>query len=243
MAGGRIPRLVLQARDRALLSVVEAVGVLDREQAKLAGPFNSTTRANARLLALTKAGLLGRTFLGTIAGGRKAVYVPPGRKRGAAAAVHLEHQLMVAGIYHAFRSCSQVLDRGIEWQTFTAPLLPGSRLIPDGLMKISTTAANRAIFVEADRGTEPLSVWRRKAEKYLELAIGGHHEQICGPGPFQVVVMAPGQRRCANIARTINSVTNKLFWITTAAEMLGRGPFNPIWLRPDGTRPTELLWS
>lgn len=48
--------------------------VVDREQAIIAGGFNSTTRVNTRLLALTRAGLLRRFFLGTNAGNRKAIY-------------------------------------------------------------------------------------------------------------------------------------------------------------------------
>src|SRR5205085_9449184 len=48
--------------------------VIDREQAKLVAGFGSTTRVNARLLPLTRAGLLRRFFLGTTAGGAKALY-------------------------------------------------------------------------------------------------------------------------------------------------------------------------
>jgi hypothetical protein len=217
--------------------------VLDREQAKLAGPFRSTTRANARLLALTKAGLLARTFLGTIPGGRKAVYVSPGHKRRRAAASHLEHQLMVAQIYHAFRACGRGSGRDVEWQTFGAPILAGSRLIPDGLLQISSTADRVSLFIEADRGTEPLSVWRRKAEKYVELALGGHHEPVCGPGPFQVVVVAPGERRASSIARAISSVTEKLFWLTTAEQLQTCGPCASIWLRPDQSHPADFPWN
>ena len=65
---------MLQERDRHLLRELGVMRVIDREQAKRVAGFRSTTRANARLLALTRAGLLRRFFLGTTASGRKAIY-------------------------------------------------------------------------------------------------------------------------------------------------------------------------
>jgi len=48
--------------------------IIDQEQAKIVAGFGSTTRANVRLLGLTRAGFLRRFFLGTTAGGTKALY-------------------------------------------------------------------------------------------------------------------------------------------------------------------------
>ena len=48
--------------------------VIDRDQAKRVASFGSTTQVNARLLRLTRAGLLRRFFLGTKGGGQKAIY-------------------------------------------------------------------------------------------------------------------------------------------------------------------------
>ena len=66
--------IILQDRDRHLLRELAVMRVVDREQAKCVAGFGSTTRANTRLLALTRAGLLRRFFLGTTASGRKALY-------------------------------------------------------------------------------------------------------------------------------------------------------------------------
>ena len=74
MTGSKQTGLVIQRRDKHLLSELSVMRIIDREQAKLVAGFGSTTRANARLLALTKAGLLSRFFVGSIAYGRKAVY-------------------------------------------------------------------------------------------------------------------------------------------------------------------------
>src|SRR6266487_1550579 len=62
--------LVVQPRDRKLLEELAVMRVVDREQAKIVAGFGSTTRANTRLLALTRAGLLRRFFLSS----RKSLY-------------------------------------------------------------------------------------------------------------------------------------------------------------------------
>src|SRR5215813_7584618 len=74
MAGNNQVRIVLQPRDERLLRELVVMRVVDREHAKVVAGFQSTTRANARLLALTNAGLLKRFFQGTTAGGKKALY-------------------------------------------------------------------------------------------------------------------------------------------------------------------------
>src|SRR5207247_6662814 len=74
MTGNSRRGLVLQERDRHLLRELSIMRVIDREQAKCVAGFGSTTQVNARLLRLTQAGLLRRSFLGTKAGGQKALY-------------------------------------------------------------------------------------------------------------------------------------------------------------------------
>src|ERR1039458_886835 len=65
MTGNNGRGIVLQARDWQLLQELAVMRVVDREQAKIVAGFGSTTRANVRLLALTRAGLLRRFFLGS----------------------------------------------------------------------------------------------------------------------------------------------------------------------------------
>ena len=74
MTGSKRTGLVVQERDRKLLSELAVMRIIDREMTKLVAGFNSTRRANARLLQLTRTGLLRRFFIGSIAHGRKAVY-------------------------------------------------------------------------------------------------------------------------------------------------------------------------
>src|SRR6202521_5487825 len=74
MTGNNHKGIILQDRDRHLLRELALMRVIDREQAMCVAGFGSTTRANSRLLGLTRAGLLRRFFLGTKAGGKKALY-------------------------------------------------------------------------------------------------------------------------------------------------------------------------
>src|SRR5579872_734471 len=75
MAGNRSKTsLIVQERDRRLLAEIATMRIIDRELAKVAVGFRSTTRANTRLLKLTRAGLLNRFFIGSVAAGRKAIY-------------------------------------------------------------------------------------------------------------------------------------------------------------------------
>src|SRR5258708_34280618 len=60
MSGNRSAGIILQERDRRLLAELDVMRIMDRESAKVAVGFKSTTRANTRLLVLTKSGLLRR---------------------------------------------------------------------------------------------------------------------------------------------------------------------------------------
>lgn len=71
MAGNRRVGIVLQERDRRLLEELNVMRVADRDQAQAAAGFGSVTRVNARLLGLTRAGLLRRFFVGTSGTDRK----------------------------------------------------------------------------------------------------------------------------------------------------------------------------
>ena len=73
MIGNKQHRMIVQPRDIAFLRELSVMRVVDRDQAMIAGGFGSVTRVNTRLLALTRAGLLRRFFVG-YGGVRKALY-------------------------------------------------------------------------------------------------------------------------------------------------------------------------
>src|SRR6478752_3394702 len=91
MPGNSACSIVLTDRDRLLLKELAIGEVIDREQAKRIAGFKSTTRANDRLLKLVRAGFLRRFFLGTRAGGTKAIYSLSAK---GAQVVHIEGRLI-----------------------------------------------------------------------------------------------------------------------------------------------------
>ena len=178
--GNEHQRVVLQSRDRRLLEELSLMRIIDREQAKTIAGFGSTTRANARLLALTRAGFLRRFFLGTTAGGTKALYavsrqgaefagIPcrgPRRRNHQllVADSFVQHQLSVNDIYCGLKNhLASYWDAAlVRWLTFHESLTPQLRLIPDAYFEITTSSDVVASFVEVDLGHEHLKVWKKK---------------------------------------------------------------------------------
>jgi hypothetical protein len=188
MATAKQTGMVIQDRDRHLLREAALLRVVDREQAKLIAGFGSTTRANARLLALTRAGLLKRYFLGTKGAGQKSVY---GVSRKAALLVDLpyrglqrrtdetlvadlfvEHQLLVNDVYCSLKYAPIPVHgaRFGRWVHFFQPIVPEVRLIPDCYVELATEKETIACFLEIDRGVETLKTWTEKVRNYLQLA-------------------------------------------------------------------------
>jgi hypothetical protein len=249
--------MVIQDRDRHLLKELAVMRILDREQAKRIAGFRSTTRANARLLALTRAGLLRRFFLGTAAAGQKALYslsakgaalvgVPErGLRRPKdavlAADFFVQHQLAVNEIY-----CAVKYERaaGLEfnrWIAFQKPIQPNLRLIPDGYFELQVREAVLPAFLEVDRGTETLRVWTEKVKNYLQLALSGDYEKRFRQNRFRVLVTANSERRLEAIRKAVAAVTEKIFWFALCTEIQQKGFFEVLWLRPKGTEPQALI--
>src|SRR5258706_9583544 len=74
MTGSKRRGIVLQDRDRHLLSEIAVMRIIDHEGARVIGNFGALRRASWRLLHLTRSGLLRQFFVGSSAHGRKAIY-------------------------------------------------------------------------------------------------------------------------------------------------------------------------
>jgi hypothetical protein len=232
--------------------------VLDREQAKIVSGFRSTTRVNARLLALVRAGLLRRFFLGTNAGGTKSLYalsakgaqfvgVPmrgPQRRKDEtlAADFFIQHQLTTNELYCRIKYGT--LPHGVsfeQWQSFFSPIVPGLRLIPDGYMELQTPAGILAAFLEVDLGHERGPVWKGKVENYLRFAVSAAPEGKSFHRPFRVLVVAPTDRRVLSICAIVVQKTEKIFWLASLEAIRRDGIFAPIWFRPTGENRNHLI--
>jgi len=255
---GNNKSIVLQERDRHLLRELAVVRVIDREQAKIIAGFGSTTRANARLLALTRAGFLRRYFLGTVGGARKALYamsrhgaelveVPyrgPRRERDhiLAADFFTAHQLEINDLYCAMKYKPIPADaRFVRWLAFFERITPDIALIPDGYVEIETSEKKLAMFLEVDLGNESLSVWRRKVQAYLSYAVSGNFVEQFGHQQFRVLAITNSKRRQASIRTATAELSHRIFWFTTMGAIRRESLWSAIWQRPVEEQLISLL--
>ena len=252
MNGNKQNRMVVQPRDTALLRELSVMRVVDREQARIAGRFGSITRINTRLLALTRAGLLRRFFLGS-GGGCKALYalsskgaqladVPlrgPRRRQDEVliADFSVQHQWAINEVYCAlkFGTIPIAAVKFHRWVAFHEPLVAGLSLIPDGYVEFTTTAGIDAAFLEVDLGHESLTVWKEKTRHYLQLALSGEFQKQFGADRFRVIVLANSERRLQSIRSAVVATTQKIFWFATLDAVRNEQFFTSVWLRPTGT--------
>ena len=247
--------LVEQPRDMKLLVELAVMRIVDREQAKIVAGFNSTTRANARLLALTRAGLLRRFFLS----GGKSLYalsqkgaqlagVPlrgPRRRQDETlvADFFIEHQLAINNVYCALKY-GVIPVAGVSfrrWLAFHEPITKNIRLIPDGYVELATPREALVAFLEVDLGHERGPVWKEKAKNYLQLAVSGEFERHLGKHRFRVLVLANSLRRMHSLRKTVGAITQKIFWFATRGAVREQGFFAPVWYRPMGEESTQLF--
>ena len=258
MRGNSQKLVVLQQRDRKLLAELSVMRVIDRDLAKTIAGFGSTTRANTRLLALTQAGYLKRHFVGTIYGGRKAVYWLSKKAAIQNAAsdagtrnlgkswyseLFLEHQLSVNQVYVWVKHLPIPLIncRFQRWIHFNQFLSKVSPIIPDGYFELQHDAAIKPLFLEIDMGTEALRVWKKKIESYLRFAVAGEFSKQFGPTQFRVIVIASSERRAGNIRKVAAKFTDKIFRFTSFETINREGFWSAIWQKPVGDDRESLL--
>lgn len=259
MRGSNQRLVVLQERDRTLLAELAVMRVVDRELAKIVAGFSSTTRANARLLALTQAGYLKRHFVGTIFGGRKAIYrlsrkgLTIGNTANPEGAVNagktsyselfLEHQLRINQVYVRVKHQSIPLTdcRFHRWISFTRPVSKASPIIPDGYFEIEHESVIKALFLEVDLGTEALRIWQKKIEAYLKFAVAGEFKKLSGLTQFKVLVIASSERRSESIRHLAAKFTDKIFRFTSFETINREGFWSAIWQKPVAGQKESLL--
>lgn len=252
MTGTNEKGMILQERDLCALAETGGMGVVDNEIVMRAAGFRSKTRVNERLLKLTRAGLLRRTFLGTVGGARKALYsltpkgaalvnVPvrgPRRRHDEVLTVdpHTTHHLAVNRIYCALKFEKIPVNDAwfVGWCVFVKPLAPGYALIPDGYAVVSTSEKPIPLFLEVDLGTENLAVWKKKIGEYLRYAASGEFATRFHEPQFRVIVVADTERRMQSLRRATAELTDKIFWFASEESIRVSGLWSAIWLRPKG---------
>jgi hypothetical protein len=244
MTGNKRPVIVLQERDRRLLEELGTLRVIDREQAKVVAGFNSTRRANARLLALTQAGFLKRISLGS---SELTAYMLAGTTISQTAAIpatlFTKHQLAINSIYLMVGYPRAPLAGAslLRWLRFGDTLSKTLPLIPDSYFEFNSAGNIRPMFLEVDLGTEALPIWQKKTRLYLHLALSGEFQKIFGQSQFRVLVILNTDVRMNHIRSTVAKITEKLFWFSTFEAIHREGLWAPIWFRPQGDRRHSLI--
>jgi hypothetical protein len=241
--------IMLTGRDIALLRNLHEVRLLDREQIQRLAGFGSVTRANERLSRLHSAGLLRRFFLGTEAGGRKALYALSPRGANAVGLqrpwmlqraddelligeAFVEHQLAVNWCWINAQSVPNT--KLLRFLRFSEPISQTVPLAPDGYCELEVDGIVHPIFFEVDLGTESSRVWARKVDLYLRCATSGEFEQTFHQPRFKVAVVCTSERRLQNLRRVIRSATTKIFYFSLLENINRDGLAAPHWLRPAG---------
>jgi Replication-relaxation len=257
MIGSKKTGLVIQNRDIQYMREVDVMRFTDREQAKVVGGFNSTTRANARLLALTRAGFLRRFFLGTTAGGQKAFYTLSTAGAQLIGTSHrglqrrkddvsitgafIQHQFLLNELYITVKFKPIPVPGAIfrRWLSFDEPIVPG--LIPDAYVELATAHGIIAAFVEVDLGTERSAIWEQKVRKYLHFALSETFLEQFGQERFRVLVVVNSERRMHSLRGITRRLTEKIFWFAAIDAIHAQGFFSPIWFRPNGENAVPLI--
>jgi hypothetical protein len=258
MTGNKRVGVILQERDRNLLSELAVMRIIDRDMARIVAGFGVARRTNFRLRQLTQAGLLRRFFVGSVAHGRKAVYTlsPKGTQlvNARLGGIHrasgrlvvgdtfVEHQTGINRIYLAVKH--RPVPNGVHlrrWITFRQSISEAIKLTPDAYFELDAGPNARAMFLEVDLGTEALKEWQKKTASYLQLALSGEFLKRFRQPQFRVLVVANSEKRIANIRATIAKSTDKIFWFTTFNNIHRDGLWLPVWLRPTGDQRHSLL--
>ena len=252
--------LVVQVREKYLLAELAKMRVVDREQARVVGGFPSVNVVNRRLLALTRAGLLRRFFIGTETGWKKSLYSlsPSGAKlvqvpyrsprRRADEMLTIDfavyHQLGINEFYCALKYHPIPLTdtRLVRWEIFQCPIDSQSSLKPDAYLQVQSPQTTLAAFLEFDLGHENLVIWKTKVHKYLRYAVSGEFERGFHQPQFRVLVVTNSDRRRETLRKATAAITDKIFWFTTTDSIHRQGFWSPMWLRPRGDHePISLL--
>jgi len=257
MAGNDRKIVILQDRDMRLLRELAVMRVIDREQAKIVAGFSSTTRANTRLHALTKAGFLRRFFWGTVGGARKGLYSLSGRGAACVGAPdrgprrsHDEvlaadnftmHQLGVNDLYCVLKH--KALPPGVEfvwWTGFHEPI-DGTALMPDGYAGIEFGGKILALFLESDRGTENRKAWQEKVRQYLAFAASGKFAALFSQPHFRTLVVVQSESRLTSLRTATAALTEKIFRFTTSERIERETLWGAIWQKPTGDQRQTLF--
>lgn len=254
-------RVAITERDRRLLEFVTRFRLMSRDQAMALAPFGSLTRANTRLAALVRAGLLARKLLPVYPGrgSVQALYHLGKLSRGIVNAEpsFIERQARQIARWDSRQTAHVVaanqvvvdflaaLDRSdganadVRTESELRQMFHDRPLVPDGWLSWTHEGKRFNAFVEADLGTEGLGAWRKKVVNYLQYAESDAHAEHFGLRSFRVLVVAASRERLGHL-RKVSESAGRLFLFAETSAVNRENFFDPIWLPAKGAHPIAL---
>ncbi|HVT12579.1 MAG TPA: replication-relaxation family protein [Fimbriimonadaceae bacterium] len=259
---------MLQPRDEALVAEVFLHRVMSRDQAIGLGFFGSVTRANTRLLTLTRAGLLKRVERAPEMGGQflyrageasapllarrldadqssvRRLLVPP-------SPLCLTHMLRVLDLRLAFvRAAARGEFQIVRWlpellcrHEFETKSPRGiwqrNILKPDGYIELQGWGGVSCIFVEVDLGHVSSARFAEKLAAYRTYLETGIFQEAYGRETFAVLVVTTGPRRLEHLRPATGQADAPPALFTTFQDIEALGVAGQIW-RKAGALPLTL---
>jgi hypothetical protein len=260
--GSSKERIAFTARDRRILEYIYRFRLLSRDQVMALAPFQSLTRANTRLSALTREGILRRKMLPVFPG------------HGSAQSLYFLGKASRPFLRIDRLSITQVIRQVSRWDLRQVEhvrtanhallsLLVGLRavnasaisfrtepelrkrlhdrtLVPDGWVEWTFAAKRFNCFLEVDLHHEGLQVWREKVLAYVAYAESGLHQEYFGYHSFRVLVLAGPGRRLGNL-RQVASAAGSVFLLAEISQVTAESALGPIWQAAAGSGQVALM--
>ena len=116
-------------------------------------------------------------------------------------------------------------------------------LLPDAYFVIKTATGNIHFFLEFDRGTEGLTVFKRKIKAYLVYFRGGKCKARYGTNKIRVLTVSLA--RLVNLRGAAQKLgARRRFWFTLLPQVTSEDILvSPIWQAATGSDPNPLVSS
>lgn len=107
------------------------------------------------------------------------------------------------------------------------------KLRPDAFMQYKITYLDKTYtaFLEIDLGTESKKQIQKKTKRYLAFSKTYLPEERFGTHWFRVIILTTSEERSENMKSAVESVIDKIFWITDFSKLKGNFLRSPIFLR------------
>jgi len=105
------------------------------------------------------------------------------------------------------------------------------KLRPDGYCQCRYGEKIYSFFVEVDLGTMSSKAIAHKIQRYLDYSASGRYAKRFGVKYFRVLMATTSAQRMANLKRTVEELTDSVFWFTTLDQVSQGKAFDRIWTR------------